>query len=614
MNLKLVAALVTASALLAQAPQSNQPTIRVTTRLVEVNVIARAKNASVRDLTKDDFTITDKGKPQKIAFFSVNSVSRQPKPSAQLPPNVFTNRVGQEVGGTATIVLLDLLNTQFSNQVRARKALIDFLGQVRPGDRIGVYILGSKLSVLQEFTSDSERLVKTLARLRADLSALSPDVAGVTELTRKVSDDKDASTNTGSAFQPNNPMLSSGAAAAGAASSGAGSTGAAGSTTTSNSAANADGSTDAAADKTNEDADAKREAEIAATQRVIDNALKESFAVAAGYQEIARVQRTAAGIEEVARHLARTPGRKNLIWLTDGFRLLNFDVAKAIQMSAPGNGVSRSVLNRNFSDELVRASHALNDANIAVYPVDARGLDAGGPSPAIGTFLSIAQLTGGRAFYNSNDIQTGIRQVVEESEVTYTIGFYPDPGVLDLKYHDIQVAVNRPGIDLRYRKGYTASPEGPLAGDEATNWVYNTATSALDITELSLTAVIDEIPAREKGVRRITLNLTPTDMLLASKGSDQIGGLDIVFSERSAQGENLGLITNTLDVTCAQGRCRGELRDKADWMKTIDSPDPSQIRLETTFLAKPTTSAIRVMVLDRNSGRIGSLAVPLAVR
>jgi hypothetical protein len=44
----------------------NPPAISVSTRLVQVGVIARDKNGPVADLTKDDFVLLDRGKPQNV--------------------------------------------------------------------------------------------------------------------------------------------------------------------------------------------------------------------------------------------------------------------------------------------------------------------------------------------------------------------------------------------------------------------------------------------------------------------------------------------------------------------------------------------------------------------
>jgi hypothetical protein len=84
-----VLAAASLATLCAQAP--DVPTIRVTTRLVEINAIVRDHKGPVEGLTKDDFTVLDNGKPQKIALFAMNSTRVLTKAPAPLPPNVFTN-------------------------------------------------------------------------------------------------------------------------------------------------------------------------------------------------------------------------------------------------------------------------------------------------------------------------------------------------------------------------------------------------------------------------------------------------------------------------------------------------------------------------------------------
>src|SRR5207253_2824862 len=105
---------------------------------------------------------------------------------------------------------------------------------------------------------------------------------------------------------------------------------------------------------------------------------------------------------------------------------------------------------RGFEDEIKRASRVVNNANIAVYPVDARGLitmpkvltaqsnvafTPGQSKAALDVPLAptgthslqmIADSTGGRAFYNTNDLKNAIRTALDDSEITYTLGFYAD--------------------------------------------------------------------------------------------------------------------------------------------------------------------------------------------
>ena len=88
--LALLALALGALAVSAQnAPQP--PRIRVSTRLVQVDVIVRDKNGPVADLTKDDFVVLDQGKPQELSLFSVESGRSENHLYQPLPPNTFSD-------------------------------------------------------------------------------------------------------------------------------------------------------------------------------------------------------------------------------------------------------------------------------------------------------------------------------------------------------------------------------------------------------------------------------------------------------------------------------------------------------------------------------------------
>ncbi len=107
---------LTPIALSAQNPPQ-PPAIAVSTRLVQVGVIARDKNGPVADLTKDDFVLLDRGKPQKISVFSIESAQSASKPALPLPQNTFSDlpQYGTYTPRSVTIVLLDNLNTLSGN-------------------------------------------------------------------------------------------------------------------------------------------------------------------------------------------------------------------------------------------------------------------------------------------------------------------------------------------------------------------------------------------------------------------------------------------------------------------------------------------------------------------
>src|SRR5580693_1965475 len=141
-----------------QSPADLNTVLRTSTRLVQVNVIVHDKNAPVANLTKDDFILTDRGRPRKIDVFSVESTAGSAKSADPLPPNTFSNR--QTGAGSAppnvVIVLLDGRNTRFEDQANAKRQLIRFLAGVDPKDRIAIYTFSNKLRVLCDFTDSPE--------------------------------------------------------------------------------------------------------------------------------------------------------------------------------------------------------------------------------------------------------------------------------------------------------------------------------------------------------------------------------------------------------------------------------------------------------------------------
>jgi VWFA-related protein len=156
--------LVTSGALLL----AQTPSFRATTRLIQVNVVVTDRHGDpVTALTKDKFEIIDQGRPQKIVFFSEQT--GQPKSGAATTATpkgtpVSSDRPDQETGasGSATVILLDRLNTPFEDFAFARKRLLNFLSGVRPDDRIALYGLSGELVVLHDFTGDAAELVRAL--------------------------------------------------------------------------------------------------------------------------------------------------------------------------------------------------------------------------------------------------------------------------------------------------------------------------------------------------------------------------------------------------------------------------------------------------------------------
>jgi len=162
------------------------------------------------------------------------------------------------------------------------------------------------------------------------------------------------------------------------------------------------------------------------------------------------IQTAVEALRGIARHLGRLPGRKNLLWVSNFFPL-----------PMPNRTVHA------YSREFASALDELNAADVAVYPLDPSGLhpppsrsipDAMPPEADRVVMEYLADATGGRAFYDVNHFGAVLSATASRSGV-YSLSFYPDHGQWNGDFHQIQVRVARPGLQLRYRSGYTATPD-----------------------------------------------------------------------------------------------------------------------------------------------------------
>jgi len=185
-----------------------------------------------------------------------------------------------------------------------------------------------------------------------------------------------------------------------------------------------------------------------------------------------RVGITLSALNSLSRTLAGYPGRKNLIWVSETFP---FD---AMLSSASAKSW---VNDRNYMYDIARTGNLLSDSQVAIYPLDARGLqgsalfDVGNNADSMGvgnsraareaddrlaartTMLDLAERTGGRAFYNRNDLDGAVRESIDDGSTYYTLGYYPENKDWNGNFRKIQVKSQRAGVKLRYRIGYFAA-------------------------------------------------------------------------------------------------------------------------------------------------------------
>jgi VWFA-related protein len=522
--------------------------IKSTTRLVQVSVIAKSHDQPAQGLTVDDFKVFADGRPQKIAFFSAVAASEQPTPAVPVAPNTFTNILsakGHAMNGV-TVVLLDLVNTKLTDRIFAQHQMIKYLQSIPATDRVAVYTFNGRLRVLHDYTA-------SMAAFQEQLAASKGQLVSVTNV------------EDGGAIDSN---------------------------------------------------EAQQEAFADLMGGGMNNAEEKAFYLRN------RVIGTLNVLKFIAAHLAEVPGRKNLVWLSGGFPL-NFGYE------------TMSNAAEDFNDEMDATIRALSDASVAVYPVDARGLTTlpgfsasqsgmasqARPSKAPPkrtplqyqadvhmTMEDLAHRTGGKAFYNTNDLSHAIHEAVMDSQLTYTLGFYPEDEKHNREFHKLKIEVTQPHINLSYRSGYLDLAEVPKDDRTRSLQVHDALWSPLDATELGLSVKLSQplsSPAVLMGKAApppvngliVAVTLDSKGIQVEPKADRYTGRIDILMVQFDKDGKPIDSPMETVELNMLD----------ATYQKFL----VEGLNVKETLNVNPRTSTLRVIVRDYGSGMIGSVTIPM---
>ena len=139
---------------------SNQPVplLRLEVNRVPVDVVVTDKNGKpVLGLSKDDFTVTEDKKPQRILSFDYMDGTQPSFTPAKLPPlptNTFVNEPVEAERGPLYVLYYDMVNTDLEDQGNVRKQLLDFVDHAAPGTRFSLWMNATGMHMIQGFTSD----------------------------------------------------------------------------------------------------------------------------------------------------------------------------------------------------------------------------------------------------------------------------------------------------------------------------------------------------------------------------------------------------------------------------------------------------------------------------
>lgn len=399
------------------------PTLRTRAQLVVVDVVVtNNKGEPVAGLKKEDFEVSEDGKPQSVSVFEEHRGA--PPTQIKLPPmpqGVYTNFPVTQAADAVNIILMDALNTPSSDQSYVHSQMLKYLQTIPPRTRVAIFTLASRLIMLQGITTDSSQL----------LAALNSEKGGPSQsLLRPSTVESDANQSrvdfmTSEAPQPASPNQS-------------------------------------------------------LAQAEVDpiNATKQFLSDTATFQTESRIGMTLEALQQLGRYLSGVPGRKNVIWFSGSFpagvvpnsdlvdpfsAAVNFkeDIRKttdllttahvALYPVAAEGLVSNSafqVNNRQISEK--RGNMEMQDT---IAQMNAANSDR---DASHASMEQLAKDTGGQAFYNTNGLGDALTRVVNTGSHFYTLAYAPTNANMDGKYRHIQVKLASGKDSLAYRRGYYA--------------------------------------------------------------------------------------------------------------------------------------------------------------
>ncbi len=218
-------------------------------------------------------------------------------------------------------------------------------------------------------------------------------------------------------------------------------------------------------------------------------------------------------------------------------------------------------------------------------------------APDFQTLIWMAEETGGRAMYNSNNFSgSAVRRVLDESETTYSLGFYPEESELDGNFHTLKVTAKGKGLDIHHRQGYFALRDEPLTAQQRNSQLSQVLTSPLEATQIGIAATADPDPAKP-GTMQIAASIDLRDVHFDLREADNhwVGGLEV--STMFTDAKPMRAHTEHVGIDITQAQLDQFLKSRFISLITIE---PGQLK-----------GPVRLVIQDDSTGAAGSVLIPL---
>ena len=489
----------------------------------------------VTNLTQTDFSVKDAGKPRTLTAFTATLA--KPIPPEKLERNEFGNFPDLREAGGAIFVVLDTIHTRYVDERDTRPQILKFLAKAAEAKHaVTLAILSDKgLRVFHDYRSGSDVLLAALLKTGlGGVKGIAPP-SGVSDADINA---EAARLNAFSKGEQSNPTPPD-----------------------------------------------------SLMQMSIDLPLTMFWQVAM----------TSYGL----------PGRKTLVWVTNE---VPFDIdPKTRQFKSPvesshGVAVSGAAVGgtkdslssadvKKMQPVWRRAVRSLFDSGVAVVPVEVRGSSAAGASSfTIDSMRTLAQLTGGKAFYGNNDPFPEIFSAASADVAGYVLSFASDASGTD--FRPVGVTVNRAETLLGQSAGYFPFEGTPKsrAGEE----IFMAMHSPLVFTGILFKVAVTGIEEGSAGKKKVNLTISlPGDTGIVNETT---GVVDVGF---------------VAEATNAAGQKVGEMNEGAGGKFPPDAVANIKVvgfQLKRSFETAPGELTVHFLVRDNQTGRTGDVIFPLTVK
>jgi VWFA-related protein len=309
-------------------------------------------------------------------------------------------------------------------------------------------------------------------------------------------------------------------------------------------------------------------------------------------------------IRMIAKSLERVDQRKSMLYFSGGLTR---------------QGIENQASMRAATNEAVKA-------NMAIYSVDSRGLEA---MPPVGnaskgslrgtaaysggamqsqldanfgsqeTLATLSSDTGGKAFFDSNDFAPAFQQVLHDTEAYYILGFHSTNTARDGSYRHLTVKLNRNEVKMDYRPGYYAPADFQHQKTEDREVVL-TEQMRSDLPATDVAVYLQALYFRIEGDKffiPVSLIVPGSQIHSVKNGDRDKANIDVMGQVKNAQGIIVGNVRDNIKLT----------------LDAAQQVQRKNIQYSTGFTLAPGKYHLKFVVRENQTGAMGSFETDLQV-